>query len=47
MMTTWFMKLEGNLPAGHDALLLSISGTGYVLSHRTVRTPAGHTKAIE
>ena len=30
MMITWWMKLEGNLPPGHDALLLLISGTGFV-----------------
>ena len=28
MMITWWMKLAGNLPLGHDALLVSISGTG-------------------
>ena len=27
-MITWWMKLGGNLPLEHDALLLSISGTG-------------------
>ena len=27
-MITWWMKLGGNLTPGHDALLLSISGTG-------------------
>ena len=28
MMITWWMKLGGNLPPGHDALLFSRSGTG-------------------
>ena len=28
MMITSCMKLGGNLPLGHDALLFSISGTG-------------------
>ena len=27
-MTTWWMKLGGNLPMGHNALLFSISGMG-------------------
>ena len=30
-MITWWMKLEGDLPSGHDALLFSISGTEYVM----------------
>ena len=28
MMITWWRKLGGNLPRGHDTLLYSISGTG-------------------
>ena len=31
MMITWWMKLGGNLPSGHDALLFLISGTGSFL----------------
>ena len=27
-MITWWMKLEGNLPLGHDALLFSTIGKG-------------------
>ena len=37
MMTIWWMKLGGNLPLGHDALLFPIRGTGsfiYAQSHR-------------
>ena len=39
------MKLRGNLPPGHDALLFSINGTGYFYmpSHTDM---ARHTKAF-
>ena len=38
MMITWWMKLGGNRPPGHDALLFSISGTGsFICSVRQTR----------
>ena len=35
-MTTWWMKLGGNLPVGHDALLFSMSATGSCICQDTV-----------
>ena len=52
------MKLGGNLPLGHDALLFSISGTGSFLCPVTdtprpyqprplITDSSGHTKAFD
>ena len=54
-MITWWMKLGGNLPPGHDALLFFISGTAgifYMLivqSHRhgwTYTNPSGGSRIV-
>ena len=43
-MITWWMKLGGNLPLGHDALRFLINGTGSFIC--PVADTAGHTKAF-
>ena len=45
-MITWWMKLGGNLPLGHGALLFSISATGSFNNMPSHTDTAGHTKAF-
>ena len=50
VMITWWMKLGGNRPPGHDALLVSISGpsgTGFFICPCSHTDTAGHTKAFD
>ena len=44
-MITWWMKLGGNLPPGHDTLLFSMSDTGSFIW--PVTQTAGYTKAFD
>ena len=47
MMITWWMKLGGNLPLGHDVLLFSMSGSGsFIYPVAQTRLDKGFTKAF-